>query len=342
MAGRAIEAVPVTWRDGVHITGTPIWCDALRTRDICFVSSAHALGNPRHGQLIASAATLTLLGPPTTGTRLPVPYGRPFTLGAVRLELIRSGHGLGGASLLLEVDGYRVLYAAAVCPEGGGLGGTAESRACDTLVLGAHYGDPSFRFPPVADEIENVAQFVARSTAAGAAAVLLVSTPSKALDVAARLHERLGAQTAAGAQPSLFAQRIIHDAAHRLRAEHHPLPPLRRFAGKLPTGHVLLWLRPRQDSLPVDMRPAMRVALVSGEACAAPAGVGATSLDAAFAWSDQTDYRGLLGYIDACAPQRVFLIGTYREPLAAALDRPDRPCSALGPPRQIELFRASE
>ena len=34
------QVAPVTWRDGVHLTGTPIWCDARRRRDVCFVSSA--------------------------------------------------------------------------------------------------------------------------------------------------------------------------------------------------------------------------------------------------------------------------------------------------------------
>ena len=37
---------PVTWRDGVHLTGTPIWCDARRRRDVCFVSRADRIGAP--------------------------------------------------------------------------------------------------------------------------------------------------------------------------------------------------------------------------------------------------------------------------------------------------------
>lgn len=341
MVGRTKEPVPVTWRDGIHVTGTAIWCDALRTRDICFVSSAHAVGSARHGQFIASAATLSLLGAPSSGTRLPVPYGRPFTLGSVRLELIRSGHGIGGASLLLDVDGYRVLYCGAVCPDGGGLGGRAESRACDALVVDARYGTPDRRFLAVADAVERVADFTGRATAAGAVAVLLVSSPSKALDVAARLREFWRQRLGAVAEPSLFAQRCIHDAVQRLRADHPALPPLRRYAGRAPIGHALLWLTQRHAQLPAEWRPTTRVALVSG--AAVDERRSPLAVDAAIAWSDRADHHSLLGYIDDCNPQQVFLTGASRESLAVELDRTgDRSYTALGPPRQIELFRASE
>ena len=42
MAGQPTAPAPVSWRDGIHITGTPLWCDALRTRDVCFLSSPNA------------------------------------------------------------------------------------------------------------------------------------------------------------------------------------------------------------------------------------------------------------------------------------------------------------
>jgi len=58
---RAASIAPVTWRDGVHLTGTPIWCDARRRRDICFVSSADRVGRTGHGQLIGTPITLALL-----------------------------------------------------------------------------------------------------------------------------------------------------------------------------------------------------------------------------------------------------------------------------------------
>ena len=65
----AHQPQPVTWRDGVHLTGTPIWCDARRRRDVCFVSSADRVGRAGHGQLIGTPLTLALLG--AAGRRSP-------------------------------------------------------------------------------------------------------------------------------------------------------------------------------------------------------------------------------------------------------------------------------
>jgi hypothetical protein len=137
---------PVTWRDGVHVVGTPIWCDARRARDICFVSSADAIGRVGHGQLIATLATLAQLGA-EKGAHLSVPYRRPFTLGTVRLELVPSGHAIGAASLWIDNNGAKTFVAGAIATGGAGLAEPAELRTCETLVVAAPYGAPGETFP---------------------------------------------------------------------------------------------------------------------------------------------------------------------------------------------------
>src|SRR5262245_56415942 len=148
---------PVTWRDGVHITGTAIWCDARRARDVCFASSAERVGRTGHGQLIATAATLAQLG--ADGVHLAAPYRRPFTLGTVRLEIVPTGHALGAAALLVDAGGQRVFYAGVVGANGG-LGELPELRACDTLVVAAPYGRPEHRFPPRDEAADETIAFV--------------------------------------------------------------------------------------------------------------------------------------------------------------------------------------
>src|SRR5215475_14181968 len=91
---RTTPSAPVTWRDGVHLTGTPIWCDG-------------------HGQLIGTAITLALVDATGPG-HLAVPLRQRFTLGTVRLELIPSGRGFGAAALFADGTGKTVLYAGAV------------------------------------------------------------------------------------------------------------------------------------------------------------------------------------------------------------------------------------
>src|SRR5258706_5538461 len=133
---RAAPSVPVTWRDGVHITGTPIWCDARRRRDVCFLSSADRVGRAGHGQLIGTSITLALLGARDHG-HLAVPVRQRFTLGTLRLELIPSCRGFGAAALHVDArsvaapgsagsDPATVLYAGAVRTVTGGVGDPAE------------------------------------------------------------------------------------------------------------------------------------------------------------------------------------------------------------------------
>lgn len=311
---------PVAWRDGVHVTGTPIWCDARRARDLCFVSAPDRVGRAGHGQLIATAATLAQLGA-APGPHLSVPYRRPFTLGTVRLELMPSGHALGGAALLVEHGGSRVLCAGVVSPAGGGLGEPGEVRRCDVLVVAAPYAAAHHRFPPVDEAAARVIDDASRTVAGGATAVLLVTSASKGLDVAARI-------TAAGLEVS--AHRTIHHAARRLAAAGIAVPVLRRAR----PGGVVIWPlreRGRLDSLGAGAR---RVVLVSGLATE-PDAVATLGVDAAVAWSNAADRAALLGLIASTSAARVYLTGRCADDAAAALGAHAR---VLAAPRQMGLF----
>src|SRR5688572_7715787 len=141
---RPMASVGVAWRDGVHVLGTSIWCDARRARAVCFVSAADRTGRAGHGQLIATAATLALLGA-ARDAHLAAPMHRPFTLGTHRLCLIPSGYGPGAAALTVEVGDHRVLYAGAIHPA------RADLAPCQTLVVAAPYGERHHAFPADAE-----------------------------------------------------------------------------------------------------------------------------------------------------------------------------------------------
>jgi len=329
---------PVTWRDGTHISGTSIWCDARRARDVCFVSSSHAVPVSRHGQLIGTEPTLAMLArseySSQAESRLSVPYGRPFTLGTLRLELVQTGHAIGSAALAVDVDGERVLYAAAVNPHGGGLGGTADVRSCAAVVLAATYGDPAFELPPVEEAQARVVEFASEVTGRGGIAVLLVSSPSKGIDVAARLA-REGLE--------IRAHRSVHHAAQRLRGIEGISPPeihrwTARSAARAARRCVLLWpSRHIQILARAALPPHSRVALVSGSALD-PEETAKCEADVGFAWSNQADFRELRAYIESCGARRVYLTGRYAESMAESINTAERPARILGPPRQMSLF----
>ena len=149
----------MTWRDGVHLTGTPIWCDARRRRDVCFVSSADRIG-PGHGQLIATPQTLLLIG---AKDQLGVPLRRPFTLGTLRLELIPSGRGVGAAALHVDAGERSVLYAGAIRTASQPALEGADVRAADAVVVSSPLVE-DLELPALAQAAEQLAAWVRAQT----------------------------------------------------------------------------------------------------------------------------------------------------------------------------------
>jgi putative mRNA 3-end processing factor len=216
----------VTWRDGVHLTGTPIWCDARRRRDVCFLSSADRVGRTGHGQLIGTAITLALVDATGPG-HLAVPLRQRFTLGTVRLELIPSGRGFGAAALHADVAGKTVLFAGVVRTSAGGVGDAAELRTCDAVVVAAPYGEPRHQFPPLTTAIAAALDWARAQLAAGRRPVLLVDTVLDGLEVASRL---------AAEDIAIAGSRALREAAHRIA---ELVPPPQRVGGEVAIGRSI-------------------------------------------------------------------------------------------------------
>jgi putative mRNA 3-end processing factor len=363
----------VTWRDGVHITGTPIWCDARRRRDVCFLSSADRAGRTGHGQLIGTAITLAMIGARDKG-HLAVPLRQRFTLGTVRLELIPSGRGFGAAALHVDVAGKTVLYAGAVRTATGGAGDAAELRTCDAVVVAAPFGQPHHRFPALGTAIDQAIGWTRAQLAANRRPVLLVDSPLDGLEVAARL---------AAEGLALAAGRSLRDAAHRIA---DLVPPPQLIDGEFAIGRTL---PPRSaeppprlargsdpklargsDALRMIQRPPLAPDTGSGiPPLVAPgrdprailwldsdrAGLvralgdrpfstalvsgraidGTAGCDAGFAWATAADRAQLLGWIEATGAREILVTGACAEPVAAALGARAR---VIGPPQQMSLF----
>lgn len=341
----------MTWRDGVHLTGTPIWCDARRRRDVCFVSSADRVGRAGHGQLIASPMTLALLDL-RGGGDLGVPLHRKFTLGTLRLELVASGRGLGAAALHVEGAGRRVLYAGSIRSEVPTatieLGmEPAGVRACEAVVVSAAYGDERHHFPPLAEAIARTAAWVRAQLAAGRRPVLLVDGALDGLEVAICLAAE-GIALAAGRTIREVARRAAdHARAHipasaramrdfELRAgdANHDLPAGGGIPALAAPGRELratLWLDGDRAGLAklLAERPSATAA-ISGRVLGAP-----VDTDAAFPWAQAADRAQLLAWIESTTAREVFVTGPFAESIASTLGPRAR---VIGPPRQMALF----
>lgn len=325
------EVAPVSWRDGIHLTKTAIWCDARRYRDICFVSVANALPHAKHGQLIASPQTLQVLDKPggQADPQLGVPYGQPFTLGTQRIELFASGHAFGATSLLVNIDDTKLVYAGAVNPRGSRLGGAIDHRSADVLILSARYGQSHFVFEEAEATTKRLAERCQQICADQAVAVLLVDGIGKALDTASLLDE---------SGMALCAHRSIHQVTTALQKKRVSLPTLKRWNPKRKVGRVVLWPLAARDKISLPDLPAKSsIILVSGRA-KDPESLGAAGASEGVAWSNQADHAELLQYIRSSGAKRVYLTHSVDRGAALASELPGISVEAIGPPEQLSLF----
>ncbi|HEY5946860.1 MAG TPA: hypothetical protein VIV40_15260 [Kofleriaceae bacterium] len=308
---RAAPVPPVTWRDGVHLTGTPIWCDARRRRDVCFVSSADRVVKADHGQLIGTPTTIALIAGRASG-HLAVPVRRPFTLGTLRLELIPSGRTAGAAALHVDTGMRTVLYAGAIrtvhATEG------AEVRASDAVVVAAPVGEAHHRFAPLGDVFERLVTWIHTQLAANQTPVLVVDHALDGLEVATKLVA--GGLTVAASKSLRDAAGVIGDSAPALRAP-----------GKEPA----VIIRAETDRL--KLATAIN-ALVSARAVDIAPGAH-PGFAATFAWPFVASREQLLGWIEQSRAKHVFVTGSCAETIVAALGAKGH---VLGPPQQMALF----
>ena len=163
-------------KQGLHLTGTPLWLDARRKSELSFVSHAHSDHIARHVRTIATSATLKFmthrLG--TLPSALPVPYGRGFDLGPLYLELLPAGHILGSAQLrVTRDDGVRVVYTGDLNTVPSLTAEPVQVAECDTLIIESTFGHPRYTFPPKERVLADIEAWCRDKLERGVAPILL-------------------------------------------------------------------------------------------------------------------------------------------------------------------------
>jgi putative mRNA 3-end processing factor len=140
---------------GAVLLGDSVACDAFDAdRPLRVVTHAHAdhLGGLRRSlrsgqRVLMTAATRDLIGvvngslPLDDGGVEVLDYGEALEFGGERVTLVKADHILGAAQVVVEnSEGSRVAYTGDFRVDG-----TEPLLDCDTLVVEATYGSPSFR-----------------------------------------------------------------------------------------------------------------------------------------------------------------------------------------------------
>jgi hypothetical protein len=312
------------WSDGVRIAGSDIYCDAARcpAEAIAFVSHARAprLRGGADVRLITTERTRLLRAIEVAprgraAATLVTPFGRPFAIGRLRLELLPSGHGPGAAQLYVEErDGRRVGFCGPLNPQPGRFAEPPQVRAAAALCIDAPLAAYARRLPPRA-EVE--AALVAAAGAAlddGLQPVVLAPPFGAAADAVALL-------AGAGLTLRLHArvEAWLDGYARAGTPVHTPPGALKRFAGSpgARARDVIVWPLESRGAPAIGRLKGARLLAVTGAALDpdAPARLG---VHAAFALADHGDLAALVAHARAAEAGDVWLTRGYGEPAARA------------------------
>lgn len=308
------------WSDGVRVGGTTIWCDARRCPAEATAFVSHA-GAPRlHGgadvRLITTERTralraLTVTPRGQAAATLVTPFGRPFALGRLRLELLPSGHAPGAAQLYVELDGRRVAYCGPLNPSPGRFAEPPQVRAADALCVDAPLAAYARRLPPRAESEAALVAAVERARDQGATPVVLAPALGAAADVVALL--------AGAALPLRLHARIaaLVDAYRKLGLAVPAPSLLRKFRGSPARGEVVVWPIEERHAAAVGKLRQARLFAATGAALD-PDAATRLRVDGAFALADHGDLPSLVAYAQAAGARDVWLLGAVAEPVARA------------------------
>ena len=130
--------------DGLHLTDTILWFDSQKSGEVSFLSSATKTFRAFDQQVITTEETVKILEAiRRRPNALICQYNRPFSIGRLKMELLPSGCVLGGASLYVETDEGRLLYAPHVQSHRIPTVRQMQLKKATTLILGPMHPDPN-------------------------------------------------------------------------------------------------------------------------------------------------------------------------------------------------------
>lgn len=162
-----------------------LWFDSQGSGDLSFLSSADVAEKKSNvPQVITTEETVKIL---ETYRKRPnalvCQYNRPFSIGRLKMELLPSGSVLGGASLYVETERGRLLYAPQLQIQRIATVRQMQLKRANTLILGAFHPDPNSAMPQRKKERERLIEVVKGHIAQGQYPVILCKAVAIAQEV---------------------------------------------------------------------------------------------------------------------------------------------------------------
>ncbi len=300
----------IKFENGIEIEGLEFALDPHRMADFAFVSHGHSDHARKHRRVVATVETALMYAAryPQVPVRA-LPMKRKVKFGKASVELFPSGHMLGAAQILIEVQGARVVYTGdfkvypnLTCP-------TMEARECDILIMESTYGDPAYSFPPQNEVYARIVAFVKRAVADGYLPVLVGYAMGKSQE-AILLMQQQGYAVA--------CDKSVNEINHLYRKAGLKLGPTEHYLHAELSGKVVVVSPHTLRDEKFKALPRKRSLFLSGWS---QGGRGRNNFGTDFGvpLSDHADFTQLIAYIDRCKPCKIYTL--HGEPKFAQILR---------------------
>lgn len=290
--------------DGLHVTDSILWLDSRANGELSFLSSASQSFATEVPQVIATEETIKILETKNKKQNaLICQYNRPFSIGKLKMELLPSGTVLGGASLYVESDKGRILYAPHLQTQKIATVRQMQLKKAHTLIIGAFHADPATALPNRKKERERLIKTIRKFTEEGQYPVILCQPIATAQEITKLLTDE--AIPVAVHNTIFKINRVYEDYGSQLG--HYTL-----YSPKYTHDKTLVFPMPNKAS------GKLRTTLPSGPVLYIEESLSETSdpnafrqVDDRFYLSTTCDGKELREVIAAVAPKEVYFFGPY-------------------------------
>jgi putative mRNA 3-end processing factor len=313
---------------GIRIVGTELWLDSTKARPLGFISHAHGDHTGKHEQVITTPATWSLCRHRLGSKPQPIPldFRKPYSVDALTIELLPSGHILGAAQILIQ-NGQRIVYTGDFKLRPNRTADLAEVPMCDTLIMECTFGKPRYVFPS-ADEVERrLIEFIEAAFEDRKVPILLAYAMGKSQEVLKFLGDR-------GYRVCLSKQTM--DVVKRYEDCGVVFKNHERFVNDNLHGKVLMIPPYLARTRMVEKISNRRTAVLTGWAMDAEA-KNRFGADEAIPMSDHADFEELNDYVDRARPSRIYTVHGGPE-FARHLRRRGFRAEHLAPGGQLEFW----
>ena len=181
----------IFFEKGIKIEGVPFYLDARTKVDFSFVSHAHFDHTAPHRKVLATPETLLFFRHRYKKVvARALPLRRRQTIDGIKVELFPSGHILGGAQILLEHRGKRIVYTGDFTLSPGWTSPPAEVPKADIVIMESTYGLPRYKFPTREEVADLICRKMEETLAQGSSPVILAYPLGKSQEAAKLLGDR--------------------------------------------------------------------------------------------------------------------------------------------------------